>query len=84
MLIAYLLHLMGGGGIFGFHRFYLGYTRSAQIQAALGATTLLLPLIIRSNDFQLFLLPPAMVWYIADLFLIPRMVRARNGDAGTR
>lgn len=79
--VAYALHLLGGGGFLGFHRFYLGFTRSAQIQLALGAVCLLLPLLIQSNRFQMFLIPPALIWYVVDLFLMPRMVRAAT-DAG--
>lgn len=75
--VAYALHLLGGGGFLGLHRFYLGFPRSAQIQLALGAVCLLLPLFIQSNQFQMFLIPPALIWYVVDLFLIPRMARRR-------
>lgn len=78
LLLAYVLHLMGGGGFLGFPRFYLGYYRTAQLQLGLGLTTLLLPLLIQSNDFQYYLIPPVLVWYIADLFLLPGMTRAAN------
>lgn len=79
--VAYALHLMGGGGFLGLHRFYLGFTRSARIQLALGATCLLLPLVLRIHQFQMFLMAPTMLWYVVDLFLIPRMAREVNTAA---
>lgn len=76
--VAYALHLLGGSGFLGLHRFYLGHKRSACLQLALGATTLLLPLLIRSNDFQIYLIPPTLLWYLADVFLMPRLTRQAN------
>lgn len=78
MWVAYALQIMGGGGFLGVHRLYLGYKRSGFAQLALGATTLLLPFIIGSNDFQYLLIPLALTWYLVDLFLIPGMVRRAN------
>lgn len=76
--VAYALHLSGGGGFLGLARFYLGFYRSAQIQLGLGLTTLFLPLLIQSNDFQYYLIPPVLLWYVVDLFLLPGMARAAN------
>ncbi len=79
--VAYLLHLLGGGGLFGLHRFYLGSYRSAKIQLAIGALSLLLPFFIGRNIIVDMLFYVAMTWYIVDLFLIPKMVREKNAIA---
>lgn len=78
MWVAYVLQLFGGGGYFGFHRFYLGFKRSAKIQLALGIATFLLPFIIGRSILLDALTWVAVAWNIIDLFLIPGMVRAAN------
>ncbi len=77
--VAYLLFFMGGGGCLGFHRFYLGYKRSAQIQLALGVTVLFLPFFIGWNLVFECLYYVAIIWYFVGVFLIPKMVREANG-----
>ncbi len=77
--VAYLLFLMGGGGCLGFHRFYLGYKKSAKIQLALGVSVLFLPFLTGWNLVLEVLYHVALVWYFVDIFLIPKMVREANG-----
>ncbi|MBN7807123.1 TM2 domain-containing protein [Agrobacterium rosae] len=77
--VAYLLFFMGGGGCLGFHRFYLGYKKSAKIQLALGVTVLFLPFFIGWNLVFECLYYVAITWYFVDVFLIPKMVREANG-----
>ncbi|WP_202032934.1 NINE protein [Agrobacterium rubi] len=79
--VAYALHLLGGGGCFGLHRFYLGFTRSAKIQLVLGVVSLLLPFIIGPDVLTKAPFLVTLVWYVVDLFLIPGMVRAANSRA---
>jgi TM2 domain-containing membrane protein YozV len=79
--VAYLLLLMGGGGLLGFHRFYLGYKRSAKLQLALGVTVFLLPFFASRNLLTEALFYAALVWYFVDIFLIPGMLRAANSRA---
>ena len=72
--VAYLLWLFLGG--LGGHRFYLGYTGSAVAQlllSVIGWITLLFAV-------GLFLLIPLGIWLLVDLFLIPGMAQARNGE----
>lgn len=81
MWVAYALQLFGGGGYFGFHRFYLGFKRSAKIQLALGIATFLLPFIMGRSILLDALTWAAVAWNIIDLFLIPGMLRAANSRA---
>jgi len=75
MWIAYVLHLVGFG-VFGVHRFYLLYYRSACAQLALAIvyvfSGLAVPLVSDAAGIVL------VVWLIVDLFLIPGLTRARN------
>ncbi len=76
--VAYLLLLLGGGGIFGFHRFYLGFYRSAKTQLCLGIGALLSPFLLRGTFIDDVFFFAAMSWYLVDLFLIPGMVKSAN------
>ncbi|XUY27421.1 NINE protein [Agrobacterium sp. rho-8.1] len=76
--VAYVMAIMGGGGILGLHRFYLGYTRSAVLQLLLGICAFLLPAVLNLFDLTYFMGMIAAGWVLVDLFLIPLMVRAAN------
>lgn len=77
--IAYALHLLGGGGYLGLHRFYLGFYQSAKIQLALTVMTFFsFGFFDIPRKLEVVLMTPVIIWYIADLFLIPKMVRERN------
>lgn len=78
MWVAYVLAIMGGGGMLGLHRFYLGYTRSAQVQLGLGVCAFLVPFLLGLVGQPLILI--ALVWNIVDLFLIPGLTRKANGE----
>jgi hypothetical protein len=76
--VAYLLLLMGGGGLLGFHRFYLGNKKSAKLQLALGVTVFLLPFFASRNLLTEALFYVALIWYFIDIFWVPKMVREAN------
>ncbi|MEF2070234.1 NINE protein [Consotaella aegiceratis] len=76
--IAYALHLLGGGGYLGLHRFYLGYHRSAKLQLGLSAATFVLAFASVPTGLRSLLIVPAVTWYVLDLFLIPGLLRERN------
>lgn len=61
-LVAYLLWFFLGG--FGVHRFYLGRIKTGIAQALLAV----------SGMFLLVPLIPLLIWLIADIFLIPKMI----------
>ncbi|MBB3945092.1 TM2 domain-containing membrane protein YozV [Rhizobium skierniewicense] len=78
MWVAYVMAIMGGGGMLGLHRFYLGYTRSAVLQLLFGICAFLLPAVLNLFDVAYFMAMIAAGWVLVDLFLIPMMVRAAN------
>lgn len=73
--IAYVLLIFLGG--LGIHRFYLGYTGSAVTILLLFLFGLATSLIFVGG----FFVAAVWIWQIVDLFLVPSLVRARNGNS---
>lgn len=64
--VAYLLLILLGG--LGIHRFYLGLSTSGAIYVALFVIGFILPVTFLAIG----------VWYIVDIFLIPKLVDEAN------
>lgn len=75
---AYWIQLRYGHGWLGAHRRYLGYRRSGNIQALLTCVMFLSVFTFGHTLFHLALFVPVMVWFVADLFLLPGMARNAN------
>ena len=67
-----------GHGWLGAHRRYLGYRRSGNIQALLTCVMFLNIFTFGHNLFYLTVFAPVVVWFLADLFLLPGMTRKAN------
>lgn len=72
--VAYLLWFFLGG--LSGHRFYLGYSTSAAIQASL--TPIAYAMLVAGSLFGVLPLFAAGLWILGDAFLIPGMVRQAN------
>lgn len=75
---AYWIQLRHGHGWFGAHRRYLGYRRSGNIQALLTCAMFLCVFTFGHSLLHLTLFALVIVWFIADLFLLPGMTRKAN------
>jgi TM2 domain-containing membrane protein YozV len=72
--VAYLLWFFLGG--LSGHRFYLGYSTSAAIQASL--TPIAYAMLIAGSLFGIIPMLAAAFWLLGDAFLIPSLTRQAN------